>query len=303
MLEQAARQNWRVFTLAELLALGFTRDELRTMVKRRLLHQIHRGIYVYGHPVLDWRGEYLAAQYLAGEGAYLTHGSGLACTRLWRPYTREIHVTTLTDRRSRDGVVVHRTSVAPQPDELRHDGPLRWAALPRLLIEFAPVSNRAQIDRLITKSIEQSRMDHALMRTVLGRYQASRLPGVPRVTAAYAAYLPRASARSDLERRFDAALARRPWIPAPETNVVMEVGGIVCELDRLWREIGVNVEVDGRPFHEALAARDRDELKRAKLMTVGIQCLHISDWRIEYGIEDALDDLEKIIALARQRTA
>jgi hypothetical protein len=273
--------------------------QIRTMVDRGQLHQIHQGIYVYGHPDLPWQGSYLAAQYMAGEEAYLTHGSGLAVARLWRPYTRTIHVATSTGRRSRDGVVIHRTKVPPQPDEIRSDGPLRYAVLPRLLIELAPTSNPAQLTRLITKSVQQNKLDHALMRRILERH-AGR-PGAALVGDAYAGYLPRPSAKSELEARFDRELNGRPWIPDPERNVYIEAGGIRWEVDRFWPRYDVGVEVDGRSYHEALVDRDKDELKRAKLLTIGIQTLHISDWRIEYGISDALDDLEQIIALRHAR--
>jgi hypothetical protein len=296
-LERAARGNWRVFTTEELYAFGFTRHQIRTMVDRGQLHRHHQGVYIYGHPDLPWQGEFLAAQYLGGEGAYLTRGSGLAVMRLWRPYTREIHVTTTGHRRSRDGAVIHRTKLPPQPDEIKTEGPLRHARLPRLLLELAPASNQRQLTNLITKGVQQDKLDHALMRRVLERYAGQ--PGVVLLTAAYDAYLPEPTSKSNLERRFDRALAQRPWIPEPQRNVYLEAGGIVWELDRYWPEHGVAVEVDSRNFHTAVADRAKDELKRAKLATVGIQVLSVSDWRIDYQIDDALDDLEAILALRR----
>ena len=287
-----------MFKLEELRTLGFSPDRIRTMVARGQLHPIHRGVYVYGHPDLPWQGAYLAAQYAAGEEAYLTRGSGLAVAGLWRPYTREIHVTATSKRRSRDDVVIHQTSLPPQKDEIRSEGPLRRAALPRLLIELAPVSNPRQMDHLITKAVQQGKLDHELMRRILERHHGR--PGVGLVTQAYAGYLPRPGAKSELEARFDRELRTRPWIPEPETNVYIEAGGIRWEVDRFWPAYNVGVEVDGRNYHEALRDRAKDELKRAKLLTIGIQTLHISDWRIEYAISDALDDLEQIIALRRR---
>ncbi len=294
-LERAARACWRVFRLDELQGFGLSKQRIATMVARGQLHPIHRGVYIYGHRDLPWQGELLAAQYMAGEGAYLTRGSGLAVAGLWRPYIREIHVTTPTNRRSRDGVVIHRAKVPPAEDEIRTDGPLRYAALPRLLIELAPVSNPKQMGGLITKAVQKGKLDHDLMRRILERHQGR--PGVALVMQAYAGYLPRPGAKSELEARFDTELKQRPWIPEPLRNVYIEAGGIRWEVDRFWPEHHVGVEVDGRNYHEALRDRAKDELKRAKLLTIGIQTLHVSDWRIEYAISDALDDLEQIIAL------
>jgi hypothetical protein len=297
-LDRAARATWRVFTIGELHEFGISRDQVRTMVARGQLHRLHQGIYLYGHPDAPWQAEFLAAQYLGGPGAYLTRGSGLAAMGIWRPYTREIHVTTGIDRRGRRGVVIHRTRVPPRPDELTADGPLRYARLPRLLLELTPVSNEHQLTKLITQGVQQNKLDHALMRVVLERYAGQ--PGIGLLTAAYAAYLPEPKAKSNLEARFDRELARRPWIPEPTRNAFLEVGGIRWELDRWWPEHGVVVEVDGRDFHTAVADRAKDELKRAKLLTVGIQVLTVSDWRIDYQIADALDDLEAILALRRR---
>lgn len=300
-LEQAARANWRVFTSDELCALGFTRHVIATMLARRQLHDRGRGLYVYGHPDLSWPGEFLLAQHMAGPHSYLTRGSGLAVAGLWRPYTREIHLAAPTRRRARDHVRIHFTRELPPPEEMRRDGPLRYPAVPRLLLEHAPASTPAQLDRLITKAIQQGRLDHALMRVVIERYP--HRPGASALRAAYLAYLPRPGARSELERRFDRERQKRPWIPEPETNVIVEAGGIPWEVDRLWREHGVGLEIDGRQYHEALRDRDKDELKRAKLLTLGIQTLHVSDWRIEYGIADALGDLEAILRRAAGRPA
>jgi hypothetical protein len=301
VLERASRTNWRVFTAAQLYAFGFSRHRIQTMLDRGQLHRLHQGVYLYGHPDLAWQGEYLAAQYMAGEGAYLTMGSGLAVAGLWRPYTRQIHVTTSSNRRSRDGVVIHRSTAAPSPDEIRRDGPLRYGALPRLLLELAPTSNLRQLKGLITKAVQQNKLDHALMRTVLDRHRGR--PSIGLVAEAYAGYLVRPRAKSELEAAFDQGLKTRPWIPEPERNVYIEAGGIRWEVDRFWPEYDVGVEVDGRNYHEALRDRAKDELKRAKLLTVGIQTLHVSDWRIEYAISDALDDLEQIIARRRATAA
>jgi hypothetical protein len=123
-LERAARASWRVFTVQQLPDFGFGRHRIQSMVARGQLHAVHRGIDSYAHPDVPGPGSSLAAQDLAGEGAYLTRGSGLAVMGLRKRFLREIGVTATTARRSRDGVIVHRTKLAPEPDEVRTDGPL-----------------------------------------------------------------------------------------------------------------------------------------------------------------------------------
>jgi hypothetical protein len=151
--------------------------------------------------------------------------------------------------------------------------------VPRLLIELAPVSNLGQLERVMTWAVQRGKLNRELMRTVLERHQGR--PGVALVGRAYAGYLPQPSARSGLERRFDRELRARPWIPEPERNVYIEAGRIRWEIDRYGPQFHVGVEVDGRQYHEALADRAKDELKRTKLLTIEIQTLSVSDWRAD----------------------
>jgi hypothetical protein len=51
-LERAARSSWRAFRRGDLLALGYSAKQIRTMLTTRRLQRYARGIYVLGHPDL-----------------------------------------------------------------------------------------------------------------------------------------------------------------------------------------------------------------------------------------------------------
>ena len=79
---------------------------------------------------------------------------------------------------------------------------------------------------------------------------------------------------------------RKAGLPAPDYNV--RVGGY--EVDLLWRENGLVVEIDGYADHSGRAAFERDRARDAHLMTAGLRVLRIT-WR------QLADEPERVVAL------
>ena len=63
-------------------------------------------------------------------------------------------------------------------------------------------------------------------------------------------------------------------LPAPLTN--SHVAGL--EVDLLWREQRLVVEVDGYAFHVSRAAFERDRRRDARLLAAGYRVLRVT-WR------------------------
>jgi very-short-patch-repair endonuclease len=80
-------------------------------------------------------------------------------------------------------------------------------------------------------------------------------------------------ARSELERRF-LALCRRHRLPKPEVNA--RLGRY--EVDFLWREQDLIVELDGYEFHRDREAFERDRARDADLQSQGFRVLRFT-WR------------------------
>ena len=70
------------------------------------------------------------------------------------------------------------------------------------------------------------------------------------------------------------ALVRAARLPMPDVNV--RVGPI--EVDFLWREERLVVEVDGFRFHSSRAAFERDRLRDAELQAGGLRVMRVT-WR------------------------
>jgi hypothetical protein len=83
---------------------------------------------------------------------------------------------------------------------------------------------------------------------------------------------PVAETRSELERRF-LDLCREAELPPPAVNIV--VAGF--EVDTLWRDRQLIVEIDGFAYHRSRAAFERDRARDRHLQLAGYRVLRITD--------------------------
>jgi G:T-mismatch repair DNA endonuclease (very short patch repair protein) len=79
--------------------------------------------------------------------------------------------------------------------------------------------------------------------------------------------------RSEAERRFR-ILIGKSGLPLPAVNA--RLGGY--EVDFLWRERRLIVEVDGYAFHSSRAAFERDRRRDAHLQSLGYRVMRVT-WR------------------------
>ena len=103
---------------------------------------------------------------------------------------------------------------------------------------------------------------------------------------------PLAYLRSDLERLF-LDLCRQAGLPLPAVNVFL--GAI--EVDFLWEEQKLIVELDGYRFHSTRAAFEEDRTRDASLQLAGYRVLRITHRRLEREPEAVLDDVRRLLAL------
>ena len=99
----------------------------------------------------------------------------------------------------------------------------------------------------------------------------------PRGTALLASILtdfkPEPITRSEAERVL-LEIWRGTGLPLPETNAIVEG----YEVDAVWRDARVVVEVDSRAFHLNPTAFEEDRLRDARLQLAGYRVLRIT-WR------------------------
>jgi very-short-patch-repair endonuclease len=104
-------------------------------------------------------------------------------------------------------------------------------------------------------------------------------------------------ARSELEIDFQTFLRQRGF-GRPEINAIVEVGGRRLEVDCLWRDQRVIVEVDSRRHHSDWDASETDRARDRALIAAGYVPLRVT-WRALHLAADRLE-AELRAALARR---
>jgi hypothetical protein len=191
-------------------------------------------------------------------------------------------------------LIVHRTRHEPHPHDVRSHGNLRVSSVPRLLVELASRETPEELARLITLAVQKRLLPlhraDARQRLEAALSRHARWPGMAQLTAVLAAYR-NDSSRSGLERAFDRLLAPHPEIPPPLTNIHLGP----WEIDRYWPARRLAVELDGRPYHIAVAAMEKDRVKDAWLLRHDITPLRFTDHRVEHEPHAILADLRHFL--------
>ena len=160
-----------------------------------------------------------------------------------------------------------------------------------MLVELAPRETSAELARLITVAVQRRllplhRADaRERLEAALARHE--RWPGMAALKAVLAAYRRTDSSRSELERAFDRLIAQHREIPEPQRNIHLGP----WEIDRFWPAQNLAVELDGRAYHIAVAAMERDRIKDAALLKQGVTPLRFTDFRVEHDPCGVLSDV------------
>jgi very-short-patch-repair endonuclease len=117
---------------------------------------------------------------------------------------------------------------------------------------------------------------------------------------AIAAHTPGQIVREELEHRF-LELVRAAGLPPPETNVEVPTRRAMYEIDCLWREQQVAVELDGRAAHARRTAFESDRRKDAALSAIGLRPLRFTWLRVTTEPDEVIAELEATLALADTR--
>ena len=257
-----ARRQHGVVARRQLTALGLGPDGIDGRLRRGRLHVLHRGVYAVGHRVLTQRGHWMAAVLAAGPGAVLSHRSAAA---LWaiRPTNRaRIEVTTPKQLRPRKNLHPH-CAVLPHDERTARDG-IPVTTAPRTLLDLAAVLKPNELERALNEA-ETQRLPGP--RPLLDRYQGHRGTATLRTLLLTA----RRSLRSPLEAEF-IEFVRATGLPEPETNVFIEG----YEIDAVYREAKLIIELDGYETHGTRAAFDRDRERDRKLAAKGWRTIRLT---------------------------
>jgi very-short-patch-repair endonuclease len=284
--ELAERQH-SVVSRRQLMRLGLGRRAIGHRMECGRLHPLHRGVYAVGHPHPSREGRWLAAVLAGGEGAVLSHHSAAA---LWgiRPTSRTlIDVSRPYGGRSTARIEFHRSSVPPDERTVKDGIPVTTVA--RTLFDLAAEIQARGVERAINEAEILHLWDEVGLDHLLTRYP--RRPGARTIRMALAGRAAGATrTRTELEERFLSLLAREA-LPRPEVNASLNG----YEVDFLWRERGLAVEVDGRDVHATAAAFERDRERDRVLQAAGWRVIRITWRQLERTPTDVAADLRRLL--------
>jgi len=270
--EVANRDEWLVavamaqagvVSLPQLRVIGFSKQEIATLIARKRLHRYHRGVYVLGTPRINQMGRVWAAH--LATGATPSHRAASFVHDVLSLGRGPIHLITPTEARSRKKLILHRCYLDPA-ERTEVDG-LPVTTLARTLLDLAATSedvatalNNAQIAQVYDHA-ETTRLANAGRPGSQGLRTAIENLEVPVVL------------RSELERRF-LAFILKARLPHPQVNTRLHG----YEVDFFWPHAALIVEVDGVRYHETARAKERDPVKDNALTLAGLRVLRYR-WR------------------------
>jgi very-short-patch-repair endonuclease len=291
MIWALAERQHGVVSRAQLLELGVGGRAIDHRMELGRLRAVHRGVYRIG--LLSSDGRRMAAVLACGPGAVLSHHSAAA---LWGiRQSDRIEVTTRASHRGPKHISVHRSPLR-NDERTTHRG-IPTTTVPRTLLDLSAVVH-PDVLRSALRQAEQLRLTDPLsLSDLVERYP--RRPGL----AAIRVLLKEASIgarviRSELEERFQAFLLRA-GLPLPQTNRRIEG----YEVDCVWPEQRLIVELDGRAFHSPTHAFEEDRARDRRLEAAGWHVIRVT-WRQLHEEPELLEaDLRQLLGQPASRTA
>jgi len=218
--------------------------------------------------------------------------SHFAAAGLWgmRRSTR-IEVTGPRGRKARPGIHLHYANL-PTDETTTHHG-IPTTTVPRTLLDLSAAVQRDEL-RSAMRQAEQLRLtDRLWLGDLIERHPHKS--GIPTLKAVVEeAQRGMNIVKSELEERFQAFLINA-GLSLPITNVLIEG----FEVDCVWPEARLIVELDGRRVHDLLDAFEQDRARDRRLEAAGWRVVRITRRQLHDTPGAVEADLRRLLALAQ----
>ncbi len=260
----AAKQFGHV-TRAQLMALGVTLNEISKWLAKGWLVQEFRGVYAVGHRRREPIARAAAAVLACGDQAVLSYFSAAA---LWGFVKRwpQIPEVTVPARRRPSGIRVHVHLALESQDARRHKG-IRVTSPARTILDVAPSLTQAQRARAVNEARLAKHLRISALEEVMARNPYH--PGT-RLLRSFVDQ-PTGPTRSEFEDRF-LAFTREYGLPTPHMNARV----LGYEVDALFVDAKVVVELDGWSFHSTRRSFERDRERDTALLAAGYVTIRVT---------------------------
>jgi hypothetical protein len=295
--ELADRQHG-VVARSQLLERGVGRRAIARRLEAMHLRPIHRGVYAVGHRRIPQLGWCMAAVLACGPGAVLSHRCAAVLWGILESWPSTIDITAPRELRSRDGVRVRMASIADDERTVHAGIPVTTVA--RTLLDLAAVLDLHQLNRALERAEALRLTDAVPLVALVERHHGRR--GTANLKAALEEGLRPVVTKSELERRF-LTFIDRAGLPRPRTNVWLEIGDDRIEVDCVWAEQHLIVELDSRAYHRSGQAFERDRRRDRALLVGGWRVSRVTDRAISREGDALRTQLLALLSAAPARSA
>ncbi len=281
----AERQAWAIARL-QLRSLGFSEARIRSWLATGRLHPHLPGVYAWGRPALDEKGEHAAALLFAGRGSALTGLTALWWQELLGDRPTAIHIDAPGRSRSRRGLRIRHPALRVECHD--REG-LPVVPLPRaVLIAASSLSHNALRNVL-------ARADFKGILDLPSLHSACRggTPGSRALRSALASHLPQlAMCANDFEIDF-VLLCEAHSLPIPEPNP--RIGRY--RPDMLWRDARLIVELDGDDAHSSPAQLIADARRQRWLEGRGFTVIRFTWDAVQFQSGRVAEEVRRALRL------
>jgi very-short-patch-repair endonuclease len=258
---------------------------------RGQLHQVFRGVFVFGPRRISRRGRWMAAVLAAGEGAVLSHRSAARLWRLLPPAAEVVDVTCPPDR------IVRRKGIVNHSFQLQDDEWLVRDGIPvtspfRTIFDLAAVAGMREVERAFHEAEAREVTDWVSLPMLLERYPGRR--GSKNLRTLLEAPEPVGITRNDFEEAF-VALVDRFGFRRPRMNAPLAIRGRFFEIDALWEPERVAVELDSRSIHGTCKKFESDRLRDRILIAEGWRTMRITWRQLQEEPDEIAEDLKRAL--------
>jgi very-short-patch-repair endonuclease/predicted transcriptional regulator of viral defense system len=286
-----AERQYGVVARRQLLELGVGKKAIDGRIQRGRLHEFFRGVYVVGARRIGRKGRWMAAVLAAGEGSVLSHRSA---ARLWgvMPLATEwIDVICPPGRIvRRRGIVSHESTVAGD-ERCVVDG-IPVTSIFRTIFDLAAVVSLRELERALHEAEVRELRDRVSLPMLLERYPGRR--GARNLRAVLGSEEPVGWTRNDFEEAF-LALVDAYGLLRPRMNADLALRGRFFEVDALWEEQRVALELDSRGVHGTKKRFESDRQRDRILVAEGWRTMRVTWWQLQDEPEEIATDLSLLL--------
>lgn len=289
-LEGLATRQHGVVSHAQLRGLGFDEQWIERRTRERRLVAVHRNVFAIGHTRLAMRAPWWAALLAYGPGAVLSHQSAAILWGIRRMRSGPVHVTAPCGRqglRRRSGIWIHRCKLAPEDRTTRDGFPVTTVA--RTLFDLAETVPFETLKGAAEEADRLKRLRLRELEAVCERGRGRR--ALKPVRRLLEELRPPDEGRSPLEIRFSAFI-REHRLPPPVKNVHV----LGHEVDALWPNAKLIVELDSWEYHGHRAAFERDRARDPQLLIAGYRTIRITHRRLDREATQLAAEIRRLLA-------